>query len=506
MMNLLGAFFLAQTGDRFEYFQLTFAFLNLLVFLPCYLIVPAVAFRGRRRIVPMVGLFAVSPVILENTSYPWTKLLAVFYVILALWFYLRGWSKESSSRMTAAFVFMAAGMLVHYSTGPYFLFLGLHYLLAVFWKRRNKWREFAAMAGIGGLLLATWFVWSVTAYGLHSTVASNTSITPSQHVEGSNLVKIAANFFDTIVPHLLRGDADYALLQQPSPLGYFRDYMFLVYQTNAIFGIGLLGGLIALYLLYQGWRRIPPRREAGRQRFWFALVAFCLVVGIAVHGERERFGVAHVTLQPLLLLGLCLLAGSFAVMPRALAWIVIAGCLVDFAVGDAPQMIVENMENTPGATVFAGLAILNGNPVLSYPEVLSSSAWTNWLGKHQFAMADEWLQQTGKLRLPVSSQSSLDQLRAMLQGSRGEDAILWHGWYSRHGGEMTFLGDWVAGRWPGGIALPLAAMVALLLAMLAGMIRQIPPGIKPIAGREPLDRRVKAKPKNRRAARSKSDS
>ena len=48
LMNLLGAFFMAQVGDRFELFQITFAFLNLLVFLPCSLLLPALTGRRRR--------------------------------------------------------------------------------------------------------------------------------------------------------------------------------------------------------------------------------------------------------------------------------------------------------------------------------------------------------------------------------------------------------------------------------------------------------------------------
>jgi hypothetical protein len=458
MMNLLGALFLAQAGDRFECFQLVFAFLNLLVFLPCFLILPALARGSRRRLVPLLALFTASPVVMQNTSYPWTKLLAAFYVILALWFYVRGWSKGGAGRMTAAFVFLAAGMLVHYSAGPYLVFLALHYLVALFSRRRNRWRELAAIAGAAGLLLATWFAWSFAVYGAHSTLASNTSVTPSQHVEGSNAAKIAANFFDTLVPHPLRGDAAAAVLQQPSALGYFRDYFFLIYQTNAIFGIGLLAGPLALYLLYRNWRGKRTRRG-----FWLALTAFCLVVGVAVHGERETFGVAHVTLQPLLLLGLCLVAGSFATMPRALAWIVVVGCALDFALGVAPQVLVENMENTPGQTVFAGLALANGRPVIGQPDILSHRAWQNWFGKHEFAAAGQWLEQARTLP------GGAPQLQAVLLGLRAQDATLWHGWYARHGGEMTFTGD----LWPAG-ELPFGILTAAFLVLLARLIQRMP--------------------------------
>ena len=40
MMNVLAAFFLGLTQDRFEIFQFVFVFLNLLVFLPCCLAMP----------------------------------------------------------------------------------------------------------------------------------------------------------------------------------------------------------------------------------------------------------------------------------------------------------------------------------------------------------------------------------------------------------------------------------------------------------------------------------
>src|SRR5581483_8752338 len=101
----------------------------------------------------------------------------------------------------------------------------------------------------------TWFVWSVAVYGSHATLASNTSVTPSQKVEGSNAAKIAANFFDTIVPHPLRSDVNYDFMnRQSSSLGRFRDSVFLIYQTNAIAGMGALGGILVLYLLYRDWR------------------------------------------------------------------------------------------------------------------------------------------------------------------------------------------------------------------------------------------------------------
>ena len=137
-------------------------------------------------LLPLVGLFAMNPAVMQNATYTWTKLLTAFFVILALSLYLSAWRKRDSIRMTAAFVALAAGLLVHYSAGPYVVFFAVHYLLVVFRTRPAKWKELAAIAVASGLLLFTWFGWSIATYGSKPTFASNTSITASQQYEGSN--------------------------------------------------------------------------------------------------------------------------------------------------------------------------------------------------------------------------------------------------------------------------------------------------------------------------------
>src|ERR1051326_1636878 len=119
MMNVLAAFFLAPLADRFELFQVVFTALNLVMFLPSCLILPALGAARRPRILPLLVVFAASPLVIVNATYPWTKSLTAFFVILGLWFYLAALRKKDSVRMTAAFGSMAAGLLVHYSAGPY---------------------------------------------------------------------------------------------------------------------------------------------------------------------------------------------------------------------------------------------------------------------------------------------------------------------------------------------------------------------------------------------------
>src|SRR5882672_6080019 len=164
-MNVVTAYFLAQTQERFKLFQLIFSFLNLLIFLPCCLILPAITRAYRSASLMLVTLFALNPMLIENVTYAWTKALAGFFVLLGLAFYLAAWRKKDRSRMLAAFVSMAAGLLVHYSAGPYTVFLGIHYVLWLFWKRPGKWGELAAILVICVALLTTWFAWSINTYG-----------------------------------------------------------------------------------------------------------------------------------------------------------------------------------------------------------------------------------------------------------------------------------------------------------------------------------------------------
>src|SRR5262249_7399507 len=146
LMNVVAAFFLAQTQDRFEFFQILFTFSNLLVFLPCCLLLPGLGGVRRTRILPLVLLFALNPVVIQNATYSWTRGLTAFFVVLGIAFYLAAWRKNDMPRMVAAFVSLAAGILVHYSAGPYVVFLTLHYVLWLFWRRPHKWKELAAFS------------------------------------------------------------------------------------------------------------------------------------------------------------------------------------------------------------------------------------------------------------------------------------------------------------------------------------------------------------------------
>ena len=390
MMNVLAAFFLGLTQDRFEIFQFVFVFLNLLVFLACCLAMPMLGRVRKGSILPLVVIFAMNPAVIENATYTWTKLLTVFFVILAVRLYLSGWRKRDSVRMTAAFVALAAGLLVHYSAGPYVVFFALHYLLIVFRTRPAKWKELAAIALTSGLLLVTWFGWSMAAYGVKPTFASNTSITPTRQFQGSNLAKIVGNAMDSIVPRISYDPAQVHLFDQPYAPAVVRDNVFLLYNTNLILSMGVIGGpLVVCFLIaaFRSGKGIGPERN-----FWLMLIGFSLVIGLAVVGERDYFGSAHLTLLPLELLGLTFLATRFF-SRRWIAYLIVAGCAIDFSMGIFLHARVQHLDNTAEHTYFTGLSIGNGQFLVGAPgpDSLNMAAWRNWLAKHQMAVCRNWL-------------------------------------------------------------------------------------------------------------------
>lgn len=468
LMNLLAAFFLGQTADRFELFQVAFLFLNLLVFLPCCLIAPSLAKGARRPILPLVALFALNPMVMQNATYTWTKLLTAFYVVLGIWFYLAGWRKSANSRLAAAFLALAAGALVHYSAGPYLVFVAAHYLLVLFRQRQDKWRELATVTAVSGGLLATWFAWSIASYGPRATFASNTTLSIAQalHSKEEFARIIAGNVFSTVVPHPLHRGVRMDGFAQHNAAGQLRDYVFLIYQTNVILAMGAMGGPVALYWLYRIFWRDRRAPGARRRRFWLTLVPCSVVLGIAVQPWNDLFGVAHVTLQPLVVLGLSLLAGSFASLPRLARRAILAGCVVDFALGVFLSAKVQNLENGPDQTIFAGVTVEKGHLIVGAPQErsLSPTAWGNWFQKHRLSACREWIQ-----KLSPHTGLGPEYIRSRLGECGGQDELYWKGWYARNGGSLVFLGDWTAGWSIAGFGLPATSVILAFLGLIGAL-------------------------------------
>lgn len=364
-MNLLQSHFLAIVGTSFSVFQATTVALNALVFLPCVLLIKACAIRSAWANWTLAILLMANPMFSQNVVFTWTKLLTSFYVIFSIALYVRAWQYSSMARMVAAFAVLACGILVHYSAAPYAVFLAAHYLLVTFWKRPQRWRELSVITLTSGMTLATWFVWSIAFYGVKETVASNTTVQGFSELDPQgNGQKVISNVINTIVPYFVRG-VPVPSDDQTFGIARFRDAMFGLYQVNLLFACGSIGWLLTLCGVVTAFKTLSRSLFA----FWASLIVVCTVLGIAVHGEPDRFGLAHICLQPIVVIALVLQTGVLLRGPRLITAVSSLGISADLAAGivlpvllqsyDIPLQPGDGFYEVVGPLSLGGVAVAN---------------------------------------------------------------------------------------------------------------------------------------------------
>lgn len=375
LVNVAVTAWLTLTHGDFAHYQLFLTLWGSLVFAPAALL--ARRFGGGDATIGMLAvLLMLHPLFLQNVTYSWTKQPTAFFIFASLYFFLR--AHDSEARTIHALLFsvaLAAALLAHYSAGPYAVVLAAAWC-ALGWPRRNDpawWRLTGAAALAGGLVLATWFGWAFAIYGAHGTLATNTSVVDQAATAAEQLQRIALNLRDTLVPPLLRS-VDFNVFAQRSAWGAWRDWFFLLYQRNLFFAVGSVGAVVALLALAQRARAATPRVR----RFWIWFIAATVILGVGVHGSRDIWGNTGVCLQPLVLLGVIVLAAHWENLSRGARLTLIIGTAVDAAAGvllqfGAQSYLIDRWF-TPGRT--------EGDVFTSYSEF----ALMNLRAKHQLAL------------------------------------------------------------------------------------------------------------------------
>lgn len=348
LANLVTGFFLQLAQCNFAHYQLFTLLLNTLAFLPAALLVRRFSRQtgvagpsgSRAAVAVLAVLLMLNPSFVENATFAWTKLTAVFFILTGLYFFLRALdpSAPRAAGPLCALAF-AAALLTHYSAGPYVLLLAVGWFLLQRgrWRAAGFWRQSGVLALIGGLVLATWFAWSLAVYGAHTTLLSNSSVTVKDVHSGNQLLRVALNLRDTIVPHFLR-PLDGALITQSSRWGYWHDWLFQLYQVNLFFVFGSVAWLVLLRELARAWVTSP----ATSRWFWALFTGGVIVLGVAVHGARDIWGLAHICLQAVVVLGLAWLAARWATLTGAWRIVLMVGTAVDFLLGILLHFAVQS--------------------------------------------------------------------------------------------------------------------------------------------------------------------
>jgi hypothetical protein len=348
LANLVTGAMLGPTGVTFPAYQLVTTLLNCLAFLPAGLLVRrfhlAVAGTQGESTRVAIGIFTLlvmlNPSFVENSTFAWTKLITAFFVLNGLYFFLR--ANDPSPAPAAAFlcpVGLAAAVLTHYSAGPYVVLLAAAWFGVNHhrWQDPSFWRITAGQCLIGGAVLATWFGWSFATYGLGATLFANTGIAAPGPPAASQLLRIALNLRDTLLPHFLH-TVDPELIAQASPWGYWRDWFFQLYQLNLLFIFGSVAWLVILRELLRAWPLAPSRNRW----FWTIFLGGVIVLGVAVVGGRNPWGFASICLQALMVLGLAYIAARWDSLGRGWQLALMAGTSFDFLAGIALQFGVQS--------------------------------------------------------------------------------------------------------------------------------------------------------------------
>jgi hypothetical protein len=338
LINVVTGVFLTLTRQDFAHYQIIATFLASLIFLPAALV--ARRFGGPRAIPVLAVLFAVSPLFVQNATFPWTKLPTAACVLAALYFFLRAHDPSPPRAAPALFATcLATGLLAHFSAGPAALMLAFAWI-ALGWPRRRDaawWRTALIAAVIGALILSTWFAWSLAHYGPAGTFLSNSSIQSPDARSGNQLLKIFLNLRDTLIPHFLR-PLDGALIAQRNFWGSVRDWFFQIYQLNLPFAFGSVGVFaLARELLFAARAAALPARIG-----WALALVSLVLLSVAVQGERDTWGLAHICLQSLVLLGLAFLAARWTTLGRKWRIALIVGGAFDFLAGIALHFAAQS--------------------------------------------------------------------------------------------------------------------------------------------------------------------
>lgn len=361
LANLVTGSLMALTGLDYSQFQLATTLFNSLAFLPAIILLRT---WTRTRSAPwlLALLWMLNPMMLQNATFAWTKQSTAFFVLAGLWFFLRARREGGRTRPALTFLALAAGCLCHYSAVPYLVATAALYLILErrALRRVRGWRELALVASAGVALLATWFAWSWWRYGGDRTFLSNTTATRFSGL-GAWLRSSLENIWVTLVPQSPWRLHNGMIFGGTDPVAQLRDYYFMIYQVNVLWAIGSGAWIAVLWLAVRAWRR--NRAAAGpdlSRTAWVGWLTAVFLLG-TICNPPDHWGVAHICLQPLVMLALIFLAARMEHLPALVRRALVTTTAVDFLLGSVLQLVVEHrgyfaawLHGAPLASLAAG--------------------------------------------------------------------------------------------------------------------------------------------------------
>jgi hypothetical protein len=303
LYNLEGGLLVGALDVQFWPFQLITPLLAASVAASGVLWAQAIGGRNAARIVaPLIGL---SPFLLQNASYPWSKMVAAGLVLVFLWLIRAAALARRPARARQTFVLAAVCAGLSYLAHQTTIFYVLPTLLWLVWRRpRPLFRRPVAwslgtwaLGGVAGLLaFGPWQGWVLATYGLQALLDANPASFGADVSEtfGDWLLKGGVAALGTLVPlpalkMLARGslpNVDQLLRIQ------------LAVLTGAL-------GVSGCWLLARSAVRRRPAVRLLRRPPWLAIVALCGFFGqVMLQPNWHESGDAAESMTPIVILGL----------------------------------------------------------------------------------------------------------------------------------------------------------------------------------------------------------
>ena len=168
------ALFLSIFGDNYWIYQVVGSILNSIFFLPVYLLCRELV--GKRTAMMIGALLFLSPSIIHNTWYPWPKLFAAYFVLLAAYFYLTR-RKESdipdTSTCLLIFALIWAGFLAHQSSLFSSGVILIDMFIRVIRKEPKKFLFLGMACAVCFIVIdGVWFAWATSFFGVKHSFLS----------------------------------------------------------------------------------------------------------------------------------------------------------------------------------------------------------------------------------------------------------------------------------------------------------------------------------------------
>jgi hypothetical protein len=334
LFNLATAFVMGLAGHDFAFYQLASALTNI-----CFVLALSVLLRdlfGRRAAWLALLLAPLNLWMLHNAWFTWPKMLAAYYLVLALHFYLQSLRRRAADPARAADYFIAFGafallaFMTHQSTLVYALPLLLHAAVMALGGRllRPGVREVLACALLAVAVGGPWYAWLAGTLGTDKIIHG----TPVTHGDESAVFRPAAiadwmgcNLRDSVVPDGIRtafltavpdgevppprsvqvADGEPRWFLGPPDLvelhrGVTQLYFSLLTGAVTVSLTVFLAAALARRLL--GGRPLPATKEPADGPAVWSAVWTCLVVGTLggafLHPGKISWGIAHSAVFP----------------------------------------------------------------------------------------------------------------------------------------------------------------------------------------------------------------